>query len=547
MSLRAAAGKALFVFLCVILSISLVYLAAERVPQTYTASLEFGVASSDEKAKPDFLTEKNLLLSDEILLQVMRELNLLPASTSRFRSFDLGNAKTPITDSNLKTTIAAFRKGFGVVIDNEASLIKIIYTDRDSPTARKTLEVLFEKYRDWRQDSAPSDFDDRSIEADKEIAEKREIFLQSQQRILSLIEGDKNSSDALQSEKTALDAKISALKLRYGPKHPALIEALKQRSELDVKNTKQVETGQVLQLKKKLEVDFKNLDEAMRKSVMLEQQKSTIPSAIKILPMGDVIVQNSNRYLPHKIAAASLLAFMLALIYLQIRSRSNFGNADNIKSILGFDSIATIPGLDGNGELPMPSGEMAEKLKVLRQELKLLSSEKPIKLITVTSTDQGECVTALVAGLGRLSARSGENVIIIDADLRRPDLQQALPQNSARNLVDYLSGQARIEDIIYKTDVSGVHVIYGTAVPNTALDLISSEKMKTLLQSLREVYDLTLLAAPSSEAGPDARILSQIGDRTLYCLNTGKTSRKQAINGLSGFNKTATSVVLIQN
>ncbi len=547
MSLRAAAGKSLFVFLCIILSVLLVYLAAARAPQTYTASLEFGIASSDEKAKPDFLTEKNLLLSDEILLQVMRELNLLPASTSRFRSFDLGNAKTPITDSHLKTTIAAFRKGFVVLIDNEASLIKIIYTDRDSPTARKTLEVLFEKYRSWRQDSAPSDFDDRSIEADKEIAEKREIFLQSQQRILSLIEGDKNSSDALQSEKTALDAKISALKLRYGPKHPALIEALKQRSELDVKNTKQVETGQVLQLKKKLEVDFKNLDEAMRKSVMLEQQKSTIPAAIKILPMGDVIVQNSNRYLPHKIAAASLLAFMLALIYLQIRSRSNFGNADNIKSILGFDSIATIPGLDGNGELPMPSGEMAEKLKVLRQELKLLSSEKPIKLITVTSTGQGEGVTALVAGLGRLSARSGENVIIIDADLRRPDLQQALPQNSARNLVDYLSGQARIEDIIYKTDVSGVHVIYGTAVPNTALDLISSEKMKTLLQSLREVYDLTLLAAPSSEAGPDARILSQIDDRTLYCLNTGKTSRKQAINGLSGFNKTATSIVLIQN
>ncbi|PZP56321.1 MAG: hypothetical protein DI586_04150 [Micavibrio aeruginosavorus] len=548
---RTTKGKAVFVFLCVILSALLVYFISARSQGNYTASLEFGIAYANENGKPDLVKEKNLLLSNEILVQVMRELNLLPASTSRFRSFDLGNANTAPADHQTRDKIAVFKKDLTVNVKSATSSIEILYTGIESSKVKKTLEVLFEKYRDWRRDTASSDFDTQSISADKEISEKREIFLQSQKQILDLMEAQKNPADPLQAKKTELDAKISALKLRYGPKHPSLIEALKQRDALEAQKAGVSENAQLLQLKKKLELDFKNLDEAMRKSVALEQQKMSSPAAIEILPMGDVVVRDLSDKIPYKVTGAALAAFLLSLLYLKIRSRYQpyFETADDIKPATGFECIASIPGLANviTGEAPMPSGDTAEKLKILRHELKLRADTTPSKLLTVTSSINEEGAAALVMGLGRLAARSGENVLILEADLRAPTLQLALPQNSIRNLVDYLSGQARIEDVIYKTDVSGVHVIYSTAVPNTALDLVSSEKMKTLLHSLREVYDLTLALAPPSSAGPDARILSTISDQVLYCVKAGQTGRKQVLAGLFGYSASNTSLVLIQN
>ncbi len=549
MKVTGKAGKSLFVFLCVILSIAFVYLASANVPLMYKASLEFGIASADQKTKPDFLSEKKLLLSDEILLQVMRELNMLPVPTSRFRSFDLGQAKAPPADHKTKSKLAEFRKNFSVDIEESTSSLKVAYTGVDAIKTRKTLEVLFEKYRNLRDNSVSSNFDEQSLAIDREIAEKREIFLQSQQQILNLLEGKRNSSDVLLGEKTAADARIAALKLRYGPKHPVLIEAIKRREALELKGQPQ-DNEQLSQLKKKLETDFKILDDAMRKSVVVEQEKTSSPAAIEILPMGDVVVINSAKYIFYKMGVAALLAFMLSVLYLNIRSRyhSSFEDSVDVKSAFGFDAMAVIPGLEeSTSEFPMPSGQTAEKLKVLRQELKLHSNANPVKLVALTSTSKKEGVTPLVAGLGRLAARAGENVIIVDTNLRAPALQRGLPQSSSRNLVDYLSGQARIEDIIYKNDISGVHVIYATAVPNTALDLVSSEKMKTLLYSLREVYDLVLLEAAPAEMGPDARILGLISDHVLFCLKSEKTNRKQALTVLSGFDKDKISVVLIQN
>ena len=153
----------------------------------------------------------------------------------------------------------------------------------------------------------------------------------------------------------------------------------------------------------------------------------------------------------------------------------------------------------------------------------------------MTSSLPGEGKTTLCAWMARMAARSGERVIVVDCDLRRPALHNAFRIANNATLVDYLTGQMELQDIINKDDKSGLHIITGKPVPTNALDLLSSPKMKKLVASLREMYDLVILDSPTSLAVSDGRVVAQMSDRTLYVVHWGKTARPVVMSGLKQF------------
>ena len=82
--------------------------------------------------------------------------------------------------------------------------------------------------------------------------------------------------------------------------------------------------------------------------------------------------------------------------------------------------------------------------------------------------------------------------------------------------MDYLSGDARLEDIVQTDDAGGVHMIFANAVPGRALDLLSGDKLHRLIASLRKTYDLVILDAPACMAVTDPLLLARQSDMTFY-------------------------------
>lgn len=557
MILSRNASRTLFVTTCVISSVFLTYRICARAPQVYEASLDFQIASSQGQDRPDLQNEKKLLLSDAILTQVLKEANLLPqADTDRFRSFDLGPKikKTPANSAH--DFLDRFKERLEIKTYPDNSALEMGYKSHDPEEARKIIETLFEKFRDWRQSAVTPKFDGNIIATDQQLVRQREAFLQSQKSFLDFVEGggSPESLSSTQTKKSELMARLESLKLRYGPKHPAMIETLREIDALEAIPKKIPDQAKIKQLREKMEQNFKALDTAIRESVVSEQQKENSRNVFEILPLGEVEVKPVPVYASYKMFLAGIGALLLSLLCLKIRAgiRPVFETQKDVVKFLKFSFVTEIQALQkkDTDEVIMPSAITAEALRSLRQELKLRADPDGMKLVTVTSTHMQEGRSELIASLGRIAARSGEHVLILDADLRAPTLQEKLPAKFSRNLVDYLSGQARVEDVINRTDPSGVHVIYGTAIPNTALDLISSEKMKTLLHSLREVYDLVMVQAPPVPKGPDARVLGAISDQTLYLVEGGKTLRDEVKSGLDAFSQSGVeklAVVLVQN
>lgn len=158
-----------------------------------------------------------------------------------------------------------------------------------------------------------------------------------------------------------------------------------------------------------------------------------------------------------------------------------------------------------------------EPFNKLFTNIKYLNSVAQVKKILVTSTTSGELKTTTISGLALSMAKTGKKVIIVDFDLRIPTLHKVFGVTRNNGLVDYIAGDAKLEDVIKKT-VNGIDVITaGTHVENiNPLIFIESSKVDELIKELDKQYDYILFDAPPTLPCNDAIILAKKTDGVIY-------------------------------
>ena len=251
-----------------------------------------------------------------------------------------------------------------------------------------------------------------------------------------------------------------------------------------------------------------------------------------------------NKLLILSLASTISLFIGLALAFLLEKLDNTFRSAGQLENMAGYPCYALIPGIQGMSQpevvnyiVEKPSSTIAESVRTLRTVLNLRSedNEDTPKIVTITSSFPGEGKTTLSTWIARLAAKSGERVILIDADLRRPNVHRSLQRSNEHSLVEYLTGQETLEEVVQVDEESGMHVIFGRSVPNSALDLVSSQKMKKLLDALKETYDLVIVDSPACLAVSDSRVLATMSDQTLYIVAWDKTPREVVLSGIKQF------------
>ena len=142
---------------------------------------------------------------------------------------------------------------------------------------------------------------------------------------------------------------------------------------------------------------------------------------------------------------------------------------------------------------------------------------------------EGKSTTALA--LARTSAKHDQKTLIIDGDLRHPSLHRAFGVENDIGLIDYLSYDKPLEEIIQIDFRSGSHyILAGQAVPHST-DLLGSEKMRALIAALNEIYDLVVIDTPPVLALSDTLVLLRSVDKTVFLVQWEKTRRETAMAG----------------
>jgi capsular exopolysaccharide synthesis family protein len=240
--------------------------------------------------------------------------------------------------------------------------------------------------------------------------------------------------------------------------------------------------------------------------------------------------------IPAGMLAGVMLGVMLALL-METLDRG-FRSMEQVELYTGLSPLGLVP------ELPMraqqqvrpadyvvqhPTSAYAEAIRTVRTAVLLnQKSGGSTKTVLVTSSMPAEGKTSFVLSFARVSAMSGQKILVIDCDTRRPTVHKGLGLQNKHGIIDVLLGAKKLAEVVQKDRRSTVQVIAaGKSVPNPA-DLLASDKMKALLTHLRTQYDLIIIDSPPTLAVSDARVLSELVDKTVFISRWAETARDVA-------------------
>jgi capsular exopolysaccharide synthesis family protein len=196
-----------------------------------------------------------------------------------------------------------------------------------------------------------------------------------------------------------------------------------------------------------------------------------------------------------------------------------------------------------------PQSIQAESYRSIRTILLVSAPPGRIKTILFTSPLAKEGKSSTISNLGITLAEAGRRVVIVDSDLRKPRQARIFwtPASSGPGLSRYLSSNIEPEDIVKPTEIQNLQLITSGPLPANPIELLTSEKMDTLVAYLKKSFDFVLFDAPPLLAVSDALAMGPIADAIILVARGGQTpipALKQAKQKLDAHKLKCLGVIL---
>lgn len=162
-----------------------------------------------------------------------------------------------------------------------------------------------------------------------------------------------------------------------------------------------------------------------------------------------------------------------------------------------------------------------EAYKSLRTNLKFISATEDANSFVITSALQMESKSNIAVNLSITLAEEGKNVILVDCDFRKPILHRFLGLDGANiGITNVLMGDCKVTDAIQPYSEQKLDVLPAGTIPPNPTELLSSEKMKGILNMLKSQYDYVIIDTPPVSVVTDAAIVGGIADGALLVIRS---------------------------
>jgi len=175
-----------------------------------------------------------------------------------------------------------------------------------------------------------------------------------------------------------------------------------------------------------------------------------------------------------------------------------------------------------------PDSFVAEQFRTLRARVDSISQERPVRTITMTSARKGEGKTIAAVNFALVTAMGvGRRVLLVDCDMREPQVHRTLGLRPEKGLAEVLTDQASLDDAIIEVDGINLEVLPVRALPPNPSELLASPKMRQVVDELAQRYDTVVLDSPSVLGIPDAKSVSELTDGLLFVVRADKTPEEE--------------------
>lgn len=171
---------------------------------------------------------------------------------------------------------------------------------------------------------------------------------------------------------------------------------------------------------------------------------------------------------------------------------------------------------------------ISEQFRSIRTMLSFMMPVE-LKTIVVTSTIAGEGKSTTAANMGIVFAQEGKKVLLIDGDLRKPTLHQTFKLPNDRGLANILANSSTYAEAIQDTFLVGLSVIVCGKLPSQPAELFTTTAFSEFLTAVRGQFDVIILDAPPLLLVPDAQLLVNKCDATIFVVHAGMVKRGMAL------------------
>lgn len=238
-------------------------------------------------------------------------------------------------------------------------------------------------------------------------------------------------------------------------------------------------------------------------------------------------------------ALAAGFIFACGLVFFIEYLDSRIKTPDEIKTHLGLPHLGMLPKLDEkstNGAYPLISNgvpaNFSEAFRALRTNVLFSTAQEGSKSLVITSTGPGEGKSMVAANMALGLAQAGQRVLLIDADMRKPKVHDALGIPQEPGLSNLLVGRSKASETVRKTSVPGLWVLPAGRTPPNPAELVGSARFRDFIVSLRDHFDWVLIDSPPVMAVTDASLVAHSATGVLFVVGAEMTSRHAARRAL---------------
>lgn len=347
-----------------------------------------------------------------------------------------------------------------------------------------------------------------------------------------------------------IEADISAMSISeadisrlYTPQHPSYISFIRQQDNLQQQRGElRDKLAQLPNIQKEILRLTRHFEANQSIFISLDNRRQQL-AMLKASRVGNVRLLDSAAVLPNTVApnrkliaiASSLMGSLFGLVVLVLQSLMKPGIIDpQTFTTMGLTVHATIPFSDNQlSERPTdvsfrhvrakeekeknspkslladhyPEDSSIEALRNFRTCLRFLMMNAKNNLVMISSGNPSVGKSFVTVNLAAVIAKSGQRVLIVDADMRKSYLHRTFHVNPERGLADVLAGTLRVSDAIKETAEDNLHYLPRGKIPNNPSELLMGPIFKKLAEKLSEAYDLVFFDTPPVLAVTDASII----------------------------------------
>jgi capsular exopolysaccharide synthesis family protein len=246
-----------------------------------------------------------------------------------------------------------------------------------------------------------------------------------------------------------------------------------------------------------------------------------------------------NRSLPLDLGAGLAAGLLLGAgsAMVRARTRGSIRSREDFERLFQGTVLATVPRRRRSSGLPVilrdPGSTAAESYRYLRTRLQPALRTTSATTVLVTSPGARQGRTTVAANLAVGLAQAGRDVVLVDADLRRPVLHEIFQTPGEHGLTTLLDGDATVSEVLEDTTVPRLRLLAAGHRTAEHVDLLEGPQLARVLRAVQKHCDVVVLDSAAVLSAPDAIALAEASDQVLLVGDFKRTSRVSVVRAMA--------------